>query len=360
MFGEEATDDPIDMLPKPTWQSQIQDPAQEAFQFPFQFPSQDLSGGEGGQYAPVDVPENLLQEAGGSGLLVDENAKETGESLTEQQGILGDIVLPELVEDTSRMMDAENASSSMVGGNDEGGMMATPELTSEEIADVGKKARQPDLAFGDLRQPSDVDSMSNNIEGGLMGDMYGDFTAPPPSLAMQAQSMMNPQGEAPSDEAIPGTVEQMYGETPMQQANRMMNPQMETPSDAPILPPPMFGSTVGTTPQTEDDTDTPFTPDVNKTLLRNLWDYFEQDSLTNDYGLIGEMFQRADPDKNFLENAVMLLSQQAERESPVTNQAKTMEATGADKSAASIATGKIIEAAGLDVLPTVSLMDFSI
>lgn len=56
------SNDPILGLPQTPYLLPIQDPAQEAFQFPFQFPSQDASGGEGGQYAPVDVPENELQE----------------------------------------------------------------------------------------------------------------------------------------------------------------------------------------------------------------------------------------------------------------------------------------------------------
>jgi hypothetical protein len=53
--------EPLESLPEEPFQTAIQDPAQESFQFPFQYPSQDPGQGEG-QYAPVDVPENPLQE----------------------------------------------------------------------------------------------------------------------------------------------------------------------------------------------------------------------------------------------------------------------------------------------------------
>jgi hypothetical protein len=56
----EFSQDPILGLPKTPYQSAQIDPAQDPFQYPFQFPSQDPV--MAGQYSPVDLPENQLQQ----------------------------------------------------------------------------------------------------------------------------------------------------------------------------------------------------------------------------------------------------------------------------------------------------------
>lgn len=83
-------------LPRTPFQFAVQDPAQDAFQYPFQFPPQDPGQGNP-QYAPVDVPENELQQIPGEqsfdwmqsfnprGTLVS-NAWDIGKDYVEQQG----------------------------------------------------------------------------------------------------------------------------------------------------------------------------------------------------------------------------------------------------------------------------------
>lgn len=357
-MGNLEFSDPVEMLPMMPRQFEIQDPAQEAFQFPFQYPMQDPSGGEGGQYAPADVPENMLQEMGATSLPIDETAKETGESMTEQQGGLGDIQLPELMNNVERMMQAQeaNPSISMVGENFEGGQMGAPYPTDEELARMAEQARPPLTHFNDLRTQDDFNAMTNEIEGALIGDMSptDDMIR---ELAQQnaqeilspieqAQAMFNPQQELPSEENIPQSVEQMYGVTADEQIERH---RMYDPATYAIQVPELSD-------QDREDYDAmydpesygerkPFQPNLHQSLLQNVWEFAEQQSLTEDWGLIGGILQNINPSESLVANVLNLIT----TNDSVSNNSEALSKSGSDNQATDIVNGKIVEAMGLDI-----------
>jgi len=367
--GNVETEDPSDMLPMMPRQSAIQDPAQEAFQFPFQFPMQDFSGGEGKQYAPVDVPENELQEMGMVNL-VDETASETNQGMTQEQGILGDIELPELLGNVEKAM--------------RGDLAATFETESMiDVEDMFGEARTAPSAMQEARAMMNPQDEAQALEESIpssIESMYG------VSMAEQTRQMMNPQGEAQAiEEPLWSTVESMYGVSAMQQSQRMMNPQNEPPSDEPI--PQTVEQMYQTTydeqvarnrmydPESYDlkeppnpadqmydpeqyDLQEPVGIDPNKSIMLNLWNALEQQSLTEDWGLFGDILQEINPSQSLVGNLVDMAARSlSSANSPTATQAESLAESGTDTQAPAIVTGKIAEAAGLDTWSSSSLIE---
>lgn len=373
-MGNVETQDPIEMLPMTPYQSAIQDPAQEAFQFPFQFPSEDVSGGEGGQYSPVDVPENILQESGMQSSWVDATSKETGSAMTEQQGVMGDLELVELIGNVERSDEAQvaNESASMVGENFEGGQMSTPLPSDEELTRLAQQVPIPTVNYNDLRTTSDFEPWTNYNEGGQLGEMTptdemirelaAENIQEPLSSMEQAQAMLNPLQVEPSEESIAQGVKEMYGTTGAEQAerDRMYDPATYAKVVNPLSDPDNPDYDAMYDPEKYGEVK-PYEFNVHQSLVRNIWGILEQESATRDWGLVGEILQGVDPSKSLVAN----LLEQADHDrpgndSPVTNQTETMAQTGADTAAPKIATGKLLEALGLDVMPKATLIELII
>jgi hypothetical protein len=383
-FSPTESEDPVNMLPSKPWQSAIQDPAQEAFQFPFQFPMQDASGGEGGQYAPVDVPEDLLQEAGMSGLPVDENASQTNESMTQQQGMLGDIENEQLWGDVAKMMNPM-------------GMSPSDEPMPSTVEDMfGTSSMQQANAMMNPQgvAQAEEETIPQSVQG-MFGAALLDM--------QQAQQMMNPTDAAPSDLPIPGTIEQMYGASPMEQARQMMNPAGEAQAEEAPIPQtvegmyahdtmadqvqkmmnpqgaepsdeaipqttegmydasagsPIFAEPTYAPEETEEDEGKPDKPprehqiDFNKSLLSNVWAAAKQQSETEDWGVVGDILQNINPNKSLAQN---ILDWGAKKESsPVVEQTEQAGEKGIDKASAPVVGGQVAELVGADVLPSVT------
>lgn len=398
-FAPVDSSDPVNMLPAMPRQSAIQDPAQEAFQFPFQFPMQDMSGGEGKQYAPVDTPENILQEAGMTGMSVDENASETNETMSQQQSVMGDIDSSELWGDVARMMNPAGALPS-----DEGLPSTVEEMFGASAMEQTQQMMNPlGVSPADEGEiPQSVDRMFNMSSMG------------------QAQQMMNPANELPSDENIPGSVEQMFGTSSMQQAQAMFNSAGELPSpEIPIpqtiesmYPTPTYDpsgemreaqnmlnaqgveqsnadipgsveSMFGTTYQEQvardkiydpatyevqepenKDNDPMYDPDTygtrnnfeldpSRSLLVNVWNALETESRTEDWGILGDILQNVNPSKSVLQN-ILDASKRERDASPVESNVSETSNAGVDVTAPSVSIGGIIEMIGADVLPKIA------
>jgi hypothetical protein len=402
LFGENEPDysDPIEGLPRTPFQFAVQDPAQDAFQFPFQFPPQD-PGMDESQYAPVDMPENLLQEvdtqdpfAQDENMLgqtnafdwaehfnpnasLVENAYDIGRAFAEEQGfelgVFGRLNLRQSllqnVWNIAREMAMESESDEDVARE------GSPADLTGGVAEVAEK-NEPlvetlsnlfpgaytemdttaDLLLSNIAQLQDETAKINRL-----WNMWGESTPGieqeemPASQFTEAYDWQNASSTLQSNEAMSagGTLGDQY---PSQfELNDRLPREMN-------LPEPTFGYPDEAPQQTLGEQYTTV-EEIGRALeqtprFEQFNDLRQPDDFVDSLAYVTPETMDAKPGQGLEMNAnevgAFTEANQFAGASAVVAQAQNVSEIGVDINTPEITTGKVVEAIGLDVLPSAS------